>query len=195
MFILMGVIAYYTGVGADVDNLANKLVGHVRGGLLVATQLACGLFGATRQQVITSFNHLQAVPAQHPMKYIFMVSPEIAEDLYELGFEDQQGLSKYIYEATCIPYEELTEDERVRVQHRIDGTINETVHIADRIPPDRLQVFIEGLRPGGKIPILFSPDSLHFVVGGGVEGKALTGWSYMHHVYSWSSNETAKINW
>lgn len=44
-FILMGFIAFYSGIGMGLFNLANKFVGHLRGGLALAVQMACALFG------------------------------------------------------------------------------------------------------------------------------------------------------
>jgi len=46
MFILMGTIALYSGIGADVYNSCYKFLGRYRGGLALATQAACALFGA-----------------------------------------------------------------------------------------------------------------------------------------------------
>lgn len=46
MFVWMGFLAYYSGVGSDLYRLAYKLVGHKPGGLATATQAACALFGA-----------------------------------------------------------------------------------------------------------------------------------------------------
>lgn len=46
MFVWMGFIAYYSGVGSDLYKLAYKLIGHKPGGLAMATQAACALFGA-----------------------------------------------------------------------------------------------------------------------------------------------------
>ena len=46
MFIWMGFIAYYSGVGSNLYKLTYKLVGHKPGGLAMATQAACALFGA-----------------------------------------------------------------------------------------------------------------------------------------------------
>ena len=44
-FILMGFIAFYSGIGIGLFNLANKFLGHLRGGLALAVQMACALFG------------------------------------------------------------------------------------------------------------------------------------------------------
>ncbi len=46
MFMLMGQFAFYAGIGRRLYNFAYKAIGHVPGGLAVATQVACALFGA-----------------------------------------------------------------------------------------------------------------------------------------------------
>jgi C4-dicarboxylate transporter, DctM subunit len=46
MFIWMGFIAYYSGVGTNLYRFAYKLIGHKKGGLAMATQVACAIFGA-----------------------------------------------------------------------------------------------------------------------------------------------------
>jgi len=46
MFVWMGYLAYYSGIGTDLYIFAYKMIGHWPGGLAVATQLACGVFGA-----------------------------------------------------------------------------------------------------------------------------------------------------
>lgn len=46
MFIWMGFLAYYSGIGTRLYVFAYKLIGHWPGGLAIATQVACGIFGA-----------------------------------------------------------------------------------------------------------------------------------------------------
>jgi tripartite ATP-independent transporter DctM subunit len=46
MFIWMGFIAYYSGVGGSLYNFSYKMIGHRPGGLAIATQAACAMFGA-----------------------------------------------------------------------------------------------------------------------------------------------------
>src|SRR5690554_3125653 len=46
MFVWMGFLAYHSGIGARLYLFAYKLLGHLPGGLAVATQATCGLFGA-----------------------------------------------------------------------------------------------------------------------------------------------------
>lgn len=46
LFIFMGQIAFYSGVNAKLYNAAYKWVGHIRGGIAMATVLACSAFSA-----------------------------------------------------------------------------------------------------------------------------------------------------
>lgn len=46
MFVFMGSIAFYAGMGGRLYNTANKFLGHWRGGLALATIVACAGFGA-----------------------------------------------------------------------------------------------------------------------------------------------------
>ncbi|MDY6826828.1 MAG: TRAP transporter large permease [Bacillota bacterium] len=46
MFIWMGFLAFYAGIGTRLYNFAYKMVGHLPGGLAIATQATCALFGA-----------------------------------------------------------------------------------------------------------------------------------------------------
>ena len=46
MFVWMGFLAYYSGIGTNLYVFAYKMIGHWPGGLAVANQLACAIFGA-----------------------------------------------------------------------------------------------------------------------------------------------------
>ncbi|NLZ28167.1 MAG: TRAP transporter large permease [Firmicutes bacterium] len=46
MFVLMGFFAFYSGIGSRLYNFAYRAVGHLPGGLAIATQATCALFGA-----------------------------------------------------------------------------------------------------------------------------------------------------
>lgn len=46
MFVWMGFLAYYSGIGTRLYVFAYKLIGHWPGGLAIATQAACAIFGA-----------------------------------------------------------------------------------------------------------------------------------------------------
>ncbi|MDA8234140.1 MAG: TRAP transporter large permease [Clostridia bacterium] len=46
MFVLMGYLAYHSGVGTRLFTFAHKAVGHFRGGLAMSSEVACAIFGA-----------------------------------------------------------------------------------------------------------------------------------------------------
>ncbi len=46
MFVWMGFLAYYSGIGTRLYVFAYRLIGHWPGGLAIATQTACAIFGA-----------------------------------------------------------------------------------------------------------------------------------------------------
>ncbi|NMB41274.1 MAG: TRAP transporter large permease [Firmicutes bacterium] len=46
MFVWMGFLAFYSGIGSRLYEFAYKLVGHLPGGLAMATQATCAFFGA-----------------------------------------------------------------------------------------------------------------------------------------------------
>jgi len=46
MFCWMGFLAYYSGIGTRLYIFADKMIGHWPGGLAIATQFACAIFGA-----------------------------------------------------------------------------------------------------------------------------------------------------
>ena len=46
IFGLMGFLASYSGIGESLFNAADKFIGHKRGGIASAVQIACALFGA-----------------------------------------------------------------------------------------------------------------------------------------------------
>lgn len=46
LYILMGIVVSKTGIASDLHNTANKWIGHVKGGLAIATMFASGAFAA-----------------------------------------------------------------------------------------------------------------------------------------------------
>ena len=46
LFILMGQFAFISGISTDIYNTAYKCIGHLRGGLAMATVVACAFFSA-----------------------------------------------------------------------------------------------------------------------------------------------------
>ena len=46
MFVFMGYLAYHSGVGAKLFKFAHTLIGHLSGGIAMASEVACAIFGA-----------------------------------------------------------------------------------------------------------------------------------------------------
>jgi hypothetical protein len=148
---------------------------------------------ARRSAVFAQYNPGVAVPACHPPKFIFMISPEAAADLQKLGY-DQGSLRSYVYDATSVPCEQLSPAEKKGIEARINQSLARAGLLADQIPANRIPVYQQGLRPGGKVPVVVTPEDLHFVVAGGVEaGKSITGWSYFRAPYAIKSHRTTAI--
>jgi C4-dicarboxylate transporter DctM subunit len=47
LFVLMGMLAYSAGINEDAFTIANNWLGRIKGGLAMATIVACSIFGAT----------------------------------------------------------------------------------------------------------------------------------------------------
>jgi tripartite ATP-independent transporter DctM subunit len=47
LFVLMGMLAYSAGINEDAFRIANNWLGRIKGGLAMATIVACSIFGAT----------------------------------------------------------------------------------------------------------------------------------------------------
>jgi hypothetical protein len=163
------------------NDSAQKLLQSVVDGILSQRR---GVFSRYRPEI--------ANPSAHPSKYIFMITPEFAADLAKMGYSPK-SLRDYVYDASSIPYEQLSPEEIQKVQARIDQSIAGRGIYADRLPADRIPIWQQGLKPGGKVPLVVTPEDLHFVVVG-AQGKSITGWSYVRAPYTWSSHCTTKIH-
>jgi hypothetical protein len=103
-----------------------------------------------------------------PFNYIFILSPDTAQELKKRGFT-RQGLQDYFIDKTSVPYEDLSEAEIQGLKRRLSEK-TEAFGGTDNIPEDRIPVFWENLKPGGKIPVIVSPDNLNIFVSGDVSG-------------------------
>jgi len=122
----------------------------------------------------------------HSQTYILVLIPDCAAELAKAGYS-RKTLQEYLYEQTRLPYETLpkevffgqgTEEEFVRAS------------VADgRIRPDRAHLFLDNLKPGGRIPVVQSPDDFHIFVAGGSPGYDLL-FSYPGTNHA---NQTVKI--
>jgi len=69
MFVLMGFLAFYSGIGTRLYNFAYKLMGHLPGGLAIATQATCGLFGAVCGSTTATTATIGAIALPEMRKY------------------------------------------------------------------------------------------------------------------------------
>lgn len=143
------------------------------------------------RRIFALFQPGEANPLAHWSKHVMVIYPQAAMELHRLGFT-QEGLANYICERTSVPYEELGPDEVRGIQERIKGSIEGGMILSDMIPPDRIPVFQEALKPGGKVPVMVSPKDIHIIVAGGAPGTAL--WmSYIKAPYKLTSHQTKLI--
>lgn len=145
-----------------------------------------------RKGVFGLFKRGFANPSAHPLKHLILLDPETAKGLQAIGFTTQESLRNYIYEHTSVPYEDLRPEEINNIKDRIAGSKAGDMIFSDIIPPDRIPVFEEALKPGGKVPILITPKDIHVIVAGGKPGSPI-GMSYIRAPYKWTSHQTKLI--
>ncbi len=122
-----------------------------------------------------------AIPG--PMKYILFFEPTLVMQLDRQN-HTRASLQKLIYERATIPYENLTPAEIASIQPRIDS---------GEIPKDRVSVFLDALKPGGRLPMLDRPEDIRIIVAGGIPGYSF-GMNYWREgLYAPTSDQTKKI--
>lgn len=99
----------------------------------------------------------------HSQTYVLVLIPDCAVDLANAGYT-RKSLQAYLYEKSRLPFEKLS-PATVKLTHEA---------IADgRISPEHAQIFEDNLKPGGRVPIVQSPDDFHIFVAGGSPGYDL----------------------
>jgi len=124
-------------------------------------------------------------------KHIIVLHPEMAMGLKRLGYT-RESLRQYIYETTRVPYEQLDQQELRGVREFVDASIAGGIRLAFMLPQDRIPVFQEALKPGGKVPVVVSPEDIIILVAGGIPGNTL-GAKFQRALYTWSSHKTKLI--
>jgi len=145
-----------------------------------------------REAVLAQYRPGVADPYALPCKYLFLIPPELAQNYQKQGFT-RESLREYIYKKTSVPYEELSPKEIQSIKGRIDISIAGEGLVGGRIPPDRISVFQEALKPGGKVPIVVTPDDIHLFVVGYPVGGQIIQMSYHRAPYKWNSHQTKLI--
>jgi hypothetical protein len=99
---------------------------------------------------------------------IVVFHPDCAAEVAKMGYS-RKSLQEYLYEQSRVPYSRLSANVVKEIKRMIsDGQIR----------PDRVSVFQEALKDGGKVPSLQSPEDIHILVAGGSPGYSfLLGYS------------------
>jgi hypothetical protein len=117
----------------------------------------------------------------HSQTYILVLHPDCAVELANHGYT-RKSLQEYLYEHTRVPYEKLS--RQVSFGEGSEEAFIRTSIADGRIRPDRAQIFLDNLKPGGRVPVVQSPDDFHIVVAGGSPGYDLlfsypgTNWAH-----------------
>ncbi len=154
------------GLGGDFSGY-----GGGTGGAWTVESVLEGIIGkiAPNRRMFASFMPGVGLGAfARPFNYIFVLSPDTAQALKKRGFT-RQSLQDYIIDKTSVPYEELSKAEIEGIKRRLSEK-TEAFGGTDNIPDDRIPVFWENLKPGGKIPVIVSPENLNIYVSGDVSG-------------------------
>ncbi len=122
----------------------------------------------------------------HSQTYILVLHPDCAVDLASHGYT-RTSLQEYLYEQTRVPYEKIAGP--VFFGHDSEIDLIRTSIADGRIRPDRAPVFLDALEPGGRIPVVQSPDDFHIVVAGGSPGYDLL---FSYPGTNWA-NQTKRI--
>ncbi len=122
----------------------------------------------------------------HAQKHIIVLHPDCAVELANHGYT-RKSLQDYLYEQTRTPYEKLAKQVSFG-----EGSEEDFIRasVADgRIRSDRAQIFLDNLKPGGRIPVVQSPADFHIVVAGGSPGYDLL---FTYPGTNWA-HETVKV--
>jgi hypothetical protein len=143
------------------------------------------------RRIFALFKRGVANPTAHPRKYIIMLHPECAIELQRLSYT-RESLQNYFYERTSVPYEELSPEEVRGIQERIEASVAGGIILSDVIPQNRIPVFKETLKPGGKVPVVISPEDIHIIVAGGIPSYTF-GISYIRAPHTPTSHQIKLI--
>jgi hypothetical protein len=112
----------------------------------------------------------------HPQTHVIVLHPEMVSELHRKGFTSQ-SLRDHIIDNTNVPYEDLSKEEIRGIRDRIADK-SDIFFGSGLIPPDRIPVFEEALKPGGKVPVILTPQDIYIAVAGGISGYSF-GFAYL----------------
>jgi hypothetical protein len=116
----------------------------------------------------------------HAQTFDLVLIPDCAVELKNAGYT-RKSLQEYLYEHSRIPFEKLS-PATVKLTHEAIA--------GGRIRPENAQIFNDNLKPGGRVPIVQTPDDFHIFVAGGSPGYDLL---FTYPGPNWA-NQTKKID-
>ena len=144
----------------------------VRGGVLAA-DASSGILAGNENAVRSNYR-----------RYFVIFNPEVAQELHDrLGY-NRETVQEYLFEAASIPYEDLSERDIDAVKRAVD---------TGYVPSARAPRILDGLKPGGTVPMLSRPDDIHVIVAGGIPGYTMMMSYFRGGIYKPESNITRKI--
>jgi hypothetical protein len=131
------------------------------------------------------------------------VDPIAAKELAALGYPDQKSIQNKLWETAQAPYESLTDEEKAGIETRIEYSQKGWGWMlgCDYLQPEQLKRWVDGYKPGGKIPWVWGPEAYQAIVVGDEDTERmppnlpyLATWGFMKDVYSRQRQfNTAKI--
>jgi hypothetical protein len=118
-----------------------------------------------------------------PLNHMVVVFPELVSEFRKMGY-NQVSLQNEVYQKATVPFEELKDNEVQSIR---------TAMITGNIPKDRKAIFEAALKPGARVPVLITPENIHFFVTGGAPGCAFSFNYYRIPPYNRTAILTKKI--
>jgi hypothetical protein len=143
-----GMIGTWTAEGI-LDNMVNDIIRTDRGLFFLWGAKGVGQYPGSG---VGARNHF------------IILFPELVAELQKMGF-DQKSLQDEIYTRAAVRYEELSPADRKGIQTGMEIGV---------VPAERKAVFEAALKPGGMVPVLITPENLHFFAAGGAPGCAFS---------------------
>ncbi|MFZ0981303.1 MAG: UGSC family (seleno)protein [Candidatus Acidiferrales bacterium] len=107
----------------------------------------------------------------HSQNYVLVLHPNCAADLAKAGYT-RRSLQEYLYDRARVPYEAIAGATAGFSNTPLIDFLHDVM--ADgRIRADRAPIFRDALKPGGRVPVVQSPDDFHIIVAGGSPGYDL----------------------
>jgi hypothetical protein len=92
--------------------------------------------------------------------WTIVMHPECARRLKEKGMS-KKDVQKYLWEQSKVPFEKIDKSTLKAIRECLDAGV---------FLPEAVPVFREALQPGGKIPVVQTPNHIDIIVAGGTAG-------------------------